>query len=59
MESYRVTITYLTHIEANNKEEAEQKAIEEVEKGYWAYTDIETESVAEILQEIFKKGKII
>ena len=55
MERYQVTVTYLVSIEAESENEAAAKAIEEVEQGFWEYTDVEVEPVSEILKGVFKE----
>ena len=45
MPIYQVTLTYLITVEAENDEDAEQKACEEVEENPGLYNDIETEKV--------------
>lgn len=45
MPIYQVTLTYLITVEAENDEDAEQKAYEEVGENPGLYNDIETEKV--------------
>ena len=43
MDEYKVTITYLVTIKAENEDAAIVKAVEEIEQGYWEYADAEVE----------------
>ena len=45
MPIYQVTLTYLITVEAENAEDAEQKAYEEVGENPGLYNDIEAEKV--------------